>query len=87
VETGDSLEHDEGWEKIKRLIELAKSAEPTTLSPRRRQRIHEGLLKRLERDRIERAVTQRMRPRVAGAFIAGASMTLLAGLVLKLAAM
>ena len=84
METGDSLEHDEGWESIKRLIDLAKCAEVTPLSPRRRQRIVDGLLKRLERDRIERAERQRMRTRVAGAFVAGATTTLLAGLLLKL---
>ena len=84
MNTGDSLEHNEGWEKVKRLIELAKRAEPMTLSPARRQRIHVGLLQRLERDRIERAERQRMRRRVAGAFVAGASTMLLAGLLLKL---
>ena len=84
METGDTLEHDEGWEPIKRLIELAKSAEATTFSPARRQRIRDGLLQRLERDRIEQAERQRMRGRVAGAFVAGASTTLLAGLLLKL---
>ena len=84
METGDTLEHDEGWEPIKRLIELAKSAEATTFSPARRQRIRDGLLQRLERDRIEQAERQRMRRRVAGAFVAGASTTLLAGLLLKL---
>jgi hypothetical protein len=84
VETGDSLEHDQGWERIKRLIDLAKYAEETPLSPRRRQRIVDGLLKRLERDRIERAERQRMRPRIAGAFVAGATTMLLAGLLLRL---
>jgi hypothetical protein len=85
VNTGESLEHNEGWERIKRLIELAKRAEPTTLSPARWQRIHVGLLQRLQRDRIERAERKRMRRRIAGAFVAGASTTLLAGLLLKLA--
>jgi hypothetical protein len=84
VETGDSLEHDEGWERVKRLIELAKSAEATTFSAARRQRIRDGLLQRLERDRIEQAERERMRGRVAGAFVAGVSTTLLAGLLLKL---
>ena len=84
METGDSLEHDEGWESVKRLIDLAKCAEVTPLSPRRRQRIVDGLLQRLERDRIERAERQRTRTRVAGAFVAGATTTLLAGLLLKL---
>jgi hypothetical protein len=84
VEIGDTLEHDEGWERVKKLIELAKSAERTTLSPARRQRIREGLLQRLERDRIDQAERQRTRRRIAGAFVAGASTTLLAGLLLKL---
>lgn len=84
METGERLEHDEGWERVKRLIDLARSAERPTLSPERRQRIRDGLLRRLERDRIEQAERQRMRRRVAGAFVAGASTTLLAGLLLKL---
>ncbi len=86
METADSLEHDAGWETIKRLIELARSAPETRFSPQRRQRIRDGLLQRLEQDRIERAERQRMRARVAGAFVAGVSTTLLAGLLLKLAA-
>jgi hypothetical protein len=84
VETGDRLEHDEGWENIKRLIDLAKCAQVTPLSPQRRQRVIDGLMKRLERDRIEQAERQRMRPRIAGAFVAGATTMLLAGLLLKL---
>jgi hypothetical protein len=84
VETRDRLEHEEGWKSVKRLIELAKSAPEMTLSPERRQQIREGLLQRLERERIEAGERQRMRRRVAGAFVAGASTTLLAGLLLKL---
>lgn len=84
MEAGDSLEHDEGWERVKRLLELAKSEPMPTLSPERRQRVLDGLLRRLERDRIEEAERQRMRRRVAGAFVAGASTTLLAGLLVKL---
>ena len=84
METGDTLEYDEGWESVKRLIELAKAAYATPLSPQRRQHIRERLLQRLEQDRIERAERQRMRRRIAGAFVAGASTTLLAGLLLKL---
>ena len=83
METGDSLEHDEGWERVKKLIELAKSAPATPISPERRRRIREKILQRLERDRIEQAERQRMRRRVAAAFVAGASTTLLAGLLLK----
>lgn len=84
METGDKLEHDEGWESVKRLIELAKSAPALTLSPERRRRLRDELLQRLERDRIEQAERQRMRRRVAGAFVAGASTMMLAGLLLKL---
>lgn len=84
MEIGDSLEHDEGWENVKKLIDLTKCAQATPLSPERRQRVIDGLLKRLERDRIERAERQRMRPRIAGAFVAGATMILLAGLLLRL---
>ena len=43
---------DEGWESVKRLIELARKA-PTMLTAERRQRIRQGLIERLERDRIE----------------------------------
>jgi len=84
VETGETLEHDEGWENVKRLIDLAKAAHMTPLSPARRQRIHDGLLRRLEQDRIERAERRRMRGRVVGAFVAGASTTLVAALLLRL---
>lgn len=82
METGDSLEHDEGWESVRRLIELAKSAHNPTLSPERRERIRQGLLQRLERDRFEALDRDRTRRRIAGAFVAGASTTLLAGLLL-----
>lgn len=84
METGDRMEHDEDWASVKRLLDLAKSAHTAPLSPERRRRICDGLLKRLERDRIEQAERQRMRRRVAGAFVAGASTTLLVGLLLKL---
>jgi hypothetical protein len=47
------MRRDEGWASVKRLIELAKSAHTATLTPARRQRIREGLLRRLERDRLE----------------------------------
>jgi len=84
VENGDTLGHDEGWESVKRLIELAKSAPPRTLSPERRERICAGLVQRLERDRIERAERRQTRRRVAGGFVAGVSTTLLAAVLLKL---
>jgi len=84
VETGDTVEHDEGWARVKRLIELAKNAPAPTLSPERRLRIRNGLLLRLEREQIEQAQRPRIRRRIAGAFVAGATTTLLAGLLLKL---
>lgn len=84
METGDSLEHDEGWERVKRLIELAKSELATPLSPEEHRRIRDRVLQRLERDRIEGAERQRKGQRVAGALVVGASTTLLAGLLLKL---
>lgn len=83
VETGYSLENDEGWQSVKRLIELARCA-PTTLSPERKQRIRQGLMERLERDRIETSQRERNRRLIARSFVAGVSTTLLAGLLLKL---
>lgn len=84
METGSSLEHDEGWERVKKLIDLARSAHMTALTPERRQRIRQGLLERLERDRIERLERTRTRRLIARSFVAGASTMLLAGLVLRL---
>lgn len=83
VETGYSLENDEGWKSVKRLIELARSA-PATLSAERKQRIREGLMERLERDRLETQERERNRRLMARSFAAGVSTTLLAGLLLKL---
>ena len=83
METGYSLENDEGWQSVKRLIELARSA-PTTLSPERRQKIRQGLLERLERDRLETLERERNRRLMARSFAAGVSTTVLAGLLLKL---
>jgi hypothetical protein len=57
VRTGDDgLEQDEGWAAVKRLIELAKREPPPPLSAERRRRIRQGLLERLERDRIQRSL-------------------------------
>jgi hypothetical protein len=50
------MEHDEGWAAVKRLIELAKSVPPPPLSAERRWRIRQGLLERLERERVQRAL-------------------------------
>jgi hypothetical protein len=82
VETGKHLERGEPWKRgadwarIERLLELARSAHREELSPERRERIREGLLERLERDRIRR--------RRARAFVIGASTVVLAGLLLML---
>lgn len=57
MDTGDEgLENDEGWAAVKRLIELAKSEPPPPLSPERRWRIRQGLIARLERERLERSL-------------------------------
>ena len=84
METGERLEHDEGWERVRRLIELAKSEQEETFSPERKQRLRDNLLRRLEQDRIQRLERQRMRRRIAGGFVAGASTMLLVGLLLRL---
>ena len=85
METGDSLEHDEGWESVKKLIELAKSAhDPRRSAPSGASEFVDGPHQRLERDRFEPSDRQRTRPPVAGAFVAGASTTPLAGSLLKL---
>ena len=75
MDTGIGLERGEGWAKIERLIELARTAHRTELSPERRERVRRGLLEKLERNRRRR--------RIARAFAAGASAILLAGLLLK----
>jgi len=83
VETGNRLERGEPWKRgedwarIERLLELARSAHREELSPERRERIRQGLLERLERDRIRR---RRVR-----AFVIGASSVVLAGLLLMFA--
>ena len=80
METGNRLERRAGWgrgedwARIERLLELARSAHREELSPERRERIREGLLMRLERNRIRR---RRLR-----AIVTGASTVLLAGLLL-----
>jgi hypothetical protein len=76
VETGTSLEGGEGWERVERLLALARSAPPTELSQERRERIREALLDRLAKMRERRLM--------ARAFVAGASTMVLAALLLKL---
>lgn len=76
MDSGIGLERGEGWAKVEKLIALARSAQRTELSPERRERIRQGLLRKLEQNRQRR--------RVARAFAAGASAMLLAGLLLKI---
>jgi hypothetical protein len=61
METGNRLEPGEGWgargaewERIQRLLELARSAAREELSQERREQLRERLLARLERDEIRR---------------------------------
>jgi hypothetical protein len=84
VKIGDRLEQGEEWEKVKRLIELARNAHRTELTPERKQRIRQALVERFERAPIERLERARSRRRFAGAFVAGASTMLLVGLLLRL---
>jgi hypothetical protein len=76
VEIGTSLEGGEGWERIERLLALARSAPEPELSQERREQIRAALLDRLARMRERRLMT--------GAFVAGASTMVLAALLLKL---
>jgi hypothetical protein len=76
VDTGNSLERGEEWARVERLIALARSAHRTELSPERRAEIREKLLLRWEREQNRR--------RTVRAFLAGASATLLVGLLVKL---
>ena len=75
-ERGEPWERGAEWAMIERLLELARSAHRAELSPERREQIREGLLERLERNRIRR---RRVR-----AILTGASTVLLAGLLLML---
>ena len=75
-ERGAQWKRGADWARIERLLELARSAPPEELSPERRERIREGLLVRLARNRI--------RQRRARAFVTGASTVLLAGFLLML---
>ena len=76
METGTSFEGGEGWERVERLLALARSAHRTELSQERRERIREELLDKLARMRERRLM--------ARAFVAGASTMVLAALLLKL---
>ena len=50
METGTSFEGGEGWERVERLLALARSAHRTELSQERRERIREELLDKLRED-------------------------------------
>jgi predicted phage gp36 major capsid-like protein len=76
VDTGNSLERGEEWARVERLIALARSAHRTELSPERRAEIREKLLLRWEREQNRR--------RTVRAFLAGASTTLVVGLLVQL---
>jgi len=78
VDTGNSVDVERGveWASVERLIELARRAHRTELSPARRARLRDEMLLRWEEERNRR--------RTARAFLAGASTVLLAGLLLRL---
>ena len=85
METGNHLEPGEGWgegggaewARLQSLLDLVRREQQRTeLSPERRAEIRERVLERVERYEVRR---RRWR-----AFIAGASATLLAGMVLRL---
>jgi len=78
VDTGNSVDVERGveWASVERLIELARRAHRTELSPARRARLRDEMLLRWEEERNRR--------RTARAFVAGASTVLLAGLLLRL---
>ena len=78
MDTGNSVDVERGveWASVERLIELARRAHRTELSPARRARLRDEMLLRWEEERNRR--------RTARAFVAGASTVLLAGLLLRL---
>ena len=76
METGNRVERGVDWSRVERLLELARSAHRAELSPERRERIRGRLLERLEQNRRRR--------RMVRTFAAGASMVLLAGLLVRL---
>jgi hypothetical protein len=83
METGRHPEPSEGrgerageWAGLQSLLELARRAHLTELSPERREQIRERVLERLERNEVRR---RRQRT-----LVAGASALLLAGVLLTL---
>ena len=82
METGSHLEPGEGWggrseewARLQSLLDLARQAHRTELSPERRDQIRERVLERIERNERRR---RRLR-----ALLAGASALFLGGLALK----
>jgi hypothetical protein len=83
MEMGNYLERREGWgatgaewERIERLLALARSAPPDELSPERRQQILDRVIERFEKHEIRR--------RRARFFLGAAAVVLLGGLVSRL---
>jgi len=70
------MERGEGWEYVKRLLALARSAPEPEVSAAQRERIRIALVERLAKIRERRLM--------ARAFLAGASSVLVAVVVLKL---
>lgn len=77
METGNSWGRGEGWNRVRELIEAAKTIEGPGWDAARREQFFQRVL--------ARAAKERERRRVMGAFAAGASIVLLAGLLLHLA--
>lgn len=76
MDTGTSMERGEGWEYVKRLLALARSAPEPEVTAAQRERIRIALVERLAKLRERRLM--------ARAFLAGASSVLVAVVVVKL---
>jgi len=77
VETADSWGRGEGWNRVRELIEAAKTIEGPGWDAARREQFLQRCLARADKERERR--------RTMGAFATGASIVLLAGLLLHLA--
>jgi hypothetical protein len=82
METGEYMQPGEGWgdrseewARLQSLLDLARQAHLTELTPERREQIRERVLDRIERNELRR---RRVR-----AFVAAASAALLACLALR----
>jgi hypothetical protein len=86
VKTEERPKQGEDWARVQRLIELAKTGEfRTPLSPEQRARFCQAALHRLEREQQRERQRERQRRHLASAIVAGASIVLLAGVLLMLA--